>query len=115
MGVEVDDRDGSVRLVHGAQKRQSYSVVTSQGDDTRQCLSVLGGSNHVCVGSRLAHQDTVVAFLNLLQGPLVVIARHRDIAAIDDGGPSAERVGLELGQYWLHNRCFCCYEPGEEH
>jgi len=101
MGVEVDDRDGPVRLVHGAQKRQSDSVVTSQGDDTRQCLSVLGRSNHVCVGSRLAHQDTVVTFLDLLQGPLIVVARHGNVAAINDGGPSAKRVGLEFGQYWV--------------
>lgn len=101
MGVEMDDRDGSIRLVHGSQQRQSNSMITSHGNDTRQCLSVLGGSNHVCVGSGLAHQDTVMAFFNLLQSPLIVIAGHRDITAIDDGGPSAERVGLEYSQYFV--------------
>lgn len=72
-------------------------MVTAHGNDTRQCLSVLGRAGHVCVGSRLAHQDTVVAFFNLLQGPLVVIARYGDVTAIDDGCPSTEGVGLEFG------------------
>jgi ActR/RegA family two-component response regulator len=100
MGVKVDDCDGSVRLVHRAQERKSYSVVTSHGNNTGQCLSVLGGAGHVCVCSRLAHQNTVVAFFNLLQGPLIVVTGHRNIATIDDSGPSVERVGLASCQYW---------------
>jgi hypothetical protein len=99
MGVEMDDRDGSVSLVHGAQKRQSYSVVTSEGQDTRQCLSMLGDASHVCVSSRLTHQDTVVAFFDLLQSPLVVVTCHRNITTIDDSGPSIEGVSLECRQY----------------
>jgi hypothetical protein len=96
----MDDRDGSVSLIHGAQKRQGYSVVTSESKDTRQCLSVLGDTSCVCVRSRLSHEDTVMAFFDLLQSPLVVIARYRDITTIDDSGPSIERVRLEFSQYW---------------
>lgn len=73
-------------------------MIATKSDDTRQCLAMLGGAGHVCVGGRLAHQNTVVALFNLFQGILVVVAGDRNIATVNDSGPSVERVRLAFGQ-----------------
>ena len=73
MTVEVDDGDWPVCLVHAAEKRQSDGMVTTHGDDTRQGLAALRLTGHVGVGGRLTHEDAVVAFLNLLDSPLVIV------------------------------------------
>lgn len=92
MGVKVDDRDGSVCFVHGAQKRQRDSVVSTEGNDARKCLAVFAGASHVCVCGGLAHEDAVVALFDLLESPLVVVTCHGDITTVDDSGPAIERV-----------------------
>ena len=115
MGVEMDNprtcqhseytsaeiqglRDGPVCLVHGAQKRQSDSVIATESDDTRQRLSMLGWAGHVCVCGRLAHQNTIVALFNLSQSILVIVTGNRNVATVNDRGPSIERVRLVSSQ-----------------
>jgi hypothetical protein len=115
MGVEMDDarvcqhsehtfagirdsRYGSVCLVHGAQKRQSDSVVATESNDTRQCLSMLGRAGHVCICGRLAHQNAVVTLFNLFQSIFVVITGDRNVTTVNDSSPSIERVRLKSSQ-----------------
>jgi len=71
--VEVDDCDRAVGAVHAAEQRQGDGVVTAESDHTRERLALLGGTLEVGVGVRLAHEDAVVAFLDLLDGPGVVV------------------------------------------
>lgn len=40
MGVEVDDRDRAVSTVDGTEERESDSVVTTEGDDSREGFAV---------------------------------------------------------------------------
>lgn len=61
---------------------------------------MLGGAGHVCVRSRLAHQDAVVALFNLLQGIFVVVTSDRNVTTVNDSGPSVERVRLANDQCW---------------
>lgn len=95
MGVEVNDGDRAVFLVHRAEERKSDGVVTTKGDDARKCLALLGGTKSLGVGVGSAGKDGVVAFLNLLEGVGVVVGRDGDVTAIDDPGPGVERVGLQ--------------------
>lgn len=111
MTVKVNDGNGTVSLVHAAEKRQGNSVVTSHGDHARKSLAVLGLALHVGIGGRIAHENAVVSLLDLLDGPLIVISMHiseqsflrllsvqhlrgdRNIATIDDLGPAVEWIG----------------------
>ena len=54
-------------------------MVTSHGDDTGEGLAALGNAGHVGVGGGLAHEDTVVSFLDLLDCPFVVVRGDGDI------------------------------------
>jgi hypothetical protein len=73
MGVEVDDRDGTVFAVDGAEEGECDGMVTSQSDQTRQCLAHLRRARLVgmCVWS--AAQEQVVALLDLLERIGVVV------------------------------------------
>lgn len=73
MAVEVNDADGTVFTVDAAQQRQGDGVVTAEGDDTRKRLALLGQTLHVRVGGRRTREDAVVALLDLLDGPGVVV------------------------------------------
>lgn len=77
MTVEVDDSDWAVSLVHAAQQRQSDGVVTTHGNDTREGLALLRLAGNVSVRGRLAHQDAVVALLDLLDSPLIVVTTFK--------------------------------------
>jgi hypothetical protein len=48
-------------------------VITTQSDDPRQSLSGPGQSFSVGIGERLAHEQAVVSFFDLLDGPSIVV------------------------------------------
>lgn len=95
VGVEVDDADGAVGAVHASQEREGDGVVASEGDDSRECLSILARPFLFRVRSRRAAQDGIVAFLNLFEGVGVVVGGDGDVAAVDHRGPAVEGVRLE--------------------
>lgn len=91
----MNHRHWAVGLVDAPQQRQRDGMVTSQGNDTRQCPAGPREPNLVGVGKRLAHQNAVVSFLNLLNRPCVVVGCHGDIAAVHNSQVAGERVRLE--------------------
>lgn len=93
--VEMDDSHRPIRAVHAAEQRQSDGVITAHGDNTREGLIFLRKSRFVGVSGRVAHEDAVVAFFDLVDSPLRIVGSDRDIAAVDDRGPAVEWVGGE--------------------
>ena len=93
--VEVDDSHRSVCAVHAAEQRQSDGVITAHGDHTREGLIFLRKSRLVGVSGRVAHEDAVVAFFDLVNSPLRIVGSNGDIAAVDDSSPAVEWVGGE--------------------
>jgi hypothetical protein len=73
MAVEMDHSYRPVSLVDTAQQWQCDGMITTQGDDPRQSLSGPGQSFSVRVSERLAHEQAVVSFFDLLDGPSVVV------------------------------------------
>ena len=73
MGVEVDDADGSVFTVYGAEEREGNGVVTPEGNQTRKCLALLRWAGLVTMCEWSAAQEEVVALLDLLERVVVVI------------------------------------------
>lgn len=49
-------------------------MVTAQGDDARQGLSILRRANFLGIGRRFAGENAVVALFNLLDGVGIVVA-----------------------------------------
>lgn len=76
MAVEVHDGHGTIRAVDGPQERQGDGMVTAQRDDARQRLALLRRADLMRVGRGLAGEDAVVAFLDLVERPAVVIPTH---------------------------------------
>lgn len=74
MAVKVNDRHGPVRPVDGAQQGQGDGVVSTEGDDPGEGLGAQSRAGLVCIGSRGAAQDLVVALLNLAERPGVVVS-----------------------------------------
>jgi hypothetical protein len=70
-------------------------VIASHGDHTREGLALLRKSNLICVCGRLAHQNAVVTFFDLVDSPCWVVRGDRNITAIEYGSPAVERVGSE--------------------
>lgn len=95
MTVEVDNSHRSIRAVHAAEQRQSDRVVTAHGDHTREGLVFLREPRLVGVSGRVAHEDAVVAFFDLVDGPFRIVGSNWDITAVDDCGPAVEWVGGE--------------------
>ena len=93
MTVEMDDSHRPIRAVHAAEQRQSDGVVTAHSDHTRESLIFLRETRLVGVSGRVAHEDAVVAFFDLVDGPFRVIRSNRNIAAVDDRSPAVEWVG----------------------
>jgi hypothetical protein len=93
--VEVDDGHRPIRAVHTAEQRQSDGVITAHGDHTREGLVFLRESRLVGVSGRVAHEDAVVAFFDLVNGPFRVVGSDRNIAAVDDCSPAVEWIGCE--------------------
>lgn len=75
MTVEMDHSHGPVSLVDTAQQRQCDGMITPQSDNPRQSLSGPGQSFRIRIGERLAHQQAVMSFFNLLDGPSIVVSR----------------------------------------
>lgn len=90
--VEMDDSHRSICAVHAAEQRQSDGVVTAHGDHAREGLIFLRESRLVSVSSRVAHEDAVVAFFDLVDGPLRIVGSNRNIAAVNDRSPAVEWV-----------------------
>ena len=72
--VEVDDADGAVGFVDGAEEGQRDGVVAAEGDDAGEGLFVLRRAHLFCVGGRCSHEETVVTFFNLLDCIGVIVA-----------------------------------------
>ena len=89
-------------------------MVPAEGYDAGEGLLVFGWAGFFCVGGRRAREEAVVAFFDLLDCVGVVVARivsvlhlisvvvwevdvrcDRYISAIEDGGPTVERVGVQ--------------------
>ena len=49
-------------------------MITSKSDNTRKGFTCSGQTWLMGIGERLAHENTVVAFFDLLNSPRVVIA-----------------------------------------
>lgn len=77
MTVEVDDSDWPVCLVDTAQQRQCNGVVASKGNYTREGLACPRGPSIVGTAVGLAHQQAVMALLDLLDGPGIVVSVKR--------------------------------------
>ena len=112
VGVEVDYADGTVGFVYGAQERERYGVVTTEGDDAREGLLLERRTNFVGVGHGGTHQEGIVTFFNLLNRVGVVVSRSfsidfveerrrrnvrcdRDITTVEDGSPAVEGIGIK--------------------
>jgi hypothetical protein len=90
MAVEVNDTNGTILAnvwistsrvyffegslpVDRAQQRKRDSVVTTQCDETWQCLALLGGARLLSIGMRRAAQQQVMALFDLLKGVCVIV------------------------------------------
>lgn len=71
--VEVDHSDWAVSTVHGAQDGERDGVITAHCNNTRESLALLRESRLSGVGGGLAHEDTVVAFFDLVDCPVRVV------------------------------------------
>jgi len=79
MAVKVDDGDGAVFAVDGAEEGESDGVVTSKGDHTRECFAMLRRTGLVGVGVGSAAQEEVVALLDLLERVRIVVPEHHHL------------------------------------
>ena len=99
MAVKVDDGDGTVSTVDGAQKGEGDGVVTAKGDDTGEDLALKGATDGraglVSVGDRGAGENVEMAFLNLTEGEGVIVRGDGDITAVENSSPAVEGVGLQ--------------------
>lgn len=113
MAVKVDDTDGTVVTVYGAEKRESNGVIASKSYQAGQRSPLLGRPRLFSMGVGRSAQEQVVAFLDLLErkGIIVsvvisvlatvvaVILRYLrgnwDVTAVNHFGPRVERVRLQ--------------------
>lgn len=72
--IKVDDSDGAVSLVHTSQKWQSDGVISSERYYSWQSPAAFRDTNFFCISCRLPHQETIVAFFDLVDGPRIVVA-----------------------------------------
>lgn len=77
MTVEVNHRDGPIGAVDGPQKRQGDGMVSAKGDDTGQSPPLGCRASFISVCGGGSGQDLEMAFLDLLEGPCVVVAWSR--------------------------------------
>ena len=73
VGIEMNDADGAIGFVYGAEQRERDCMVTAQSDDAGKGFAFLCRANFVCVGLGAAHEKSVMAVLDLLDGVGVVI------------------------------------------
>ena len=72
--VEVDDADGAVSASDGAEEWERDGVVATEGDDAWKSFAFLCGPNLFGVGHRIAHEESIMAFFDLLDSVGVVVA-----------------------------------------
>ena len=70
----MNDADGAIGFIYGAEQRECDCMVTAQSDDTGKGFAFSGRAEFVCVGLRAAHEELVMAVFDLLDGVGVVIA-----------------------------------------
>lgn len=71
--VKVNHSDWTISAVHAAKYGKGDGVVAAHGDDTWESLALCRQPRLFSVGGRLAHEDAVVAFLDLVDCPFRVI------------------------------------------
>lgn len=86
MTVEMNDRHWPIGPVNTPQQRQCDGMVTTKGNNTGKGLASARKAQFIRVGVRLAHQDTVVSLLNLLDCPGIVISMRRLVLSSFDAG-----------------------------
>ena len=69
----MNDADGAVGFVYRTEQRECDCMVTAQSNDTGERFAFQCGANFVCIGLRAAHEELVVAILDLLDGVGIVI------------------------------------------
>lgn len=82
MAIKVNHRHRPISLVDTSQQWQRNGMITTQRDNSRQGLAPARKPEPVRIGEWLAHQNTVVAFLNLLDCPGIVVGRYGDITTV---------------------------------
>lgn len=113
MAVKVDDTDGTVVAVYGAEKRESNSVIASKSYQAGQRSSLLRRPRLFSVGVGRSAQEQVVAFLDLLERKRIVVSvamsvlstivgvilrclrGNWDISAVNHFGPRVKRVRFQ--------------------
>lgn len=74
VGIEVNNGDGSVGFVDRAKERKGDGVIAAEGNDARKGLFLERGPRGRGSGEGWAHEESVVAVFNLLDGVGIVIA-----------------------------------------
>ena len=77
----MDHRDWTVGAVNRPEKRQSDCVITSEGNDSGQSLSILCWTFLFRIRRWSAAQDGVVSFFNLVKSPGIVIPARQSVSA----------------------------------
>ena len=77
VGVEVEDGDGPVGAVDGAEERESDGVVAAEGDESGQRFAGFRVQAwFVGVSGRGAGEKEVVSFFDLFEGIGVIVTVH---------------------------------------
>ena len=95
VAVEVDHRDLAVGTVDRTEEGKDDGVVTSKGDNARMMFAVRRDRHQRLSGRRVvpesregsAVKELLVTVLDLFDGKLVIVRRHRYITAVDDLQP----------------------------
>lgn len=90
MTVEMDDRNWSVRAINRPQQRQSDSMIATHGNNTGKRLAFLRRSELVCVSGWITRENAVMAFLDLVESPCVVVPAASSLMA----RPKRQAVGV---------------------
>jgi len=67
-------------------------MIATERDHARKCLSVLAHALHLSIRGWFAHEDAIVAVLDLLDGEGVVVGRHGNVSTVQNCRPAVERV-----------------------
>lgn len=79
----MNDADGAIGFVYGAEQRERDRMVTAQGDDAGEGFAFQCRANFVCIGLGAAHEEIVMTVFDLLDGVGVVITRIINTLAKD--------------------------------
>jgi hypothetical protein len=95
--IEVDDSDGPVDFVQGAEDRIDDRVISTERHETGVLLTIQGElrSRSAITGevrSDRTGQKCVVGHLDLLKGEGVIVRRDRNVTTVDNFGSLYIRV-----------------------